>query len=133
MVDQGDVSAAPDSRPKTSVPAAATMTAATGTPATGTPATLPPPMLDSGESRISRATAAGMVSPKVTWAAAAAAISTVLWTIVAAVAPHVFSAADITALTGATATVLAFLGGWIARDTLRHDTSSPGDTPRRAN
>lgn len=70
--------------------------------------------------RVSRDTAACAVSPKVHWAAVASALATITWTVVAALAPNAFTAANIATLTGATATVLAFLGGFVAQDTLRH-------------
>ena len=75
----------------------------------------PPP-----ESMVPRETAADSVSPKVTWAAAASAIATLVWTLVAVLAPGVFTAAEIATLTGASATVLAFVGGYAVRDALRH-------------
>lgn len=69
---------------------------------------------------VARDTAAHAVSPKVHWAAVASALATITWTMVAALVPTAFSAANIASLTGATATVLAFLGGFLAQDTLRH-------------
>jgi hypothetical protein len=68
---------------------------------------------------VSRDAAAGAVSPKVTWAAAASALATITWTIIATVAPDTFSATTIATLTGSSATVLAFTGGYFVRDTLR--------------
>lgn len=46
-------------------------------------------------------------------------MATIIWTIIAAVAPHTFSIAAIASLTGSSATVLAFLGGYFVRDMLR--------------
>ena len=69
---------------------------------------------------VTRQTAANAVSPKITWAAAASALSTIVWTIIAASAPAVFTPATVATLTGASATVLAFAGGYLVRDTLRH-------------
>ena len=71
---------------------------------------------------VSRETAADGVSPKVTWAAAATALATIVWTLVAAVAPHTFSAPTIATLTGATGTVLGFIGGYLVRDKLREQS-----------
>ena len=68
---------------------------------------------------VPRDAAAGAVSAKVTWAAAASALATIAWTIIAAVAPDTFSATTIASLTGSSATVLAFPGGYLVRDTLR--------------
>lgn len=69
---------------------------------------------------VTRDTAGRAVSPKVHWAAVAGALATIIWTVVATLAPSVFNAASIASLTGATATVLAFLGGFFAQDHLRH-------------
>jgi hypothetical protein len=69
---------------------------------------------------VTREVAADSVSPKVTWAAAASALATITWTLVAALAPHSFTTAEIATLTGASASVLAFLGGYFVRDKLRH-------------
>lgn len=68
---------------------------------------------------VSRATAAAAVSPKVTWAAAASALATLIWTLIASLEPAAFSAASIATLTGASATVLTFVGAYFARDPLR--------------
>lgn len=68
---------------------------------------------------VPREVAAGAVSSKVTWAAAASALATIMWTVIAALAPDTFTATTIATLTGSSATVLAFAGGYIVRDTLR--------------
>ena len=78
-----------------------------------------PPAPQSSTATVSREAAAGSVSAKVTWAAAASALATITWTIIAAVAPDTFSATTIASLTGSSATVLAFAGGYLVRDTLR--------------
>ncbi len=69
---------------------------------------------------VARDAAAHVVSPKVHWAAVASALATIIWTVVAILAPDALTAANIASLTGATATVLAFLGGFLAPDVLRH-------------
>ncbi|WP_018331131.1 hypothetical protein [Actinomycetospora chiangmaiensis] len=74
----------------------------------------------SGESPVDREVAAAAMSPKVTWAAASSALATIVWTIVGAVDPALFPASEVAVLTGATATILAFLGGYFVRDPLRH-------------
>lgn len=71
-------------------------------------------------SPLARKVAAGSVSPKVTWAAFGSAVATIMWTLVAVFAPDLFSAANIATLTGATATVLGFLGGYFFGDPLRN-------------
>ena len=79
-----------------------------------------PPAVQFRTATVPRDAAAGAVSPKVTWAAAAAgALATITWTIIAAVAPDTFSTTTIATLTGSSATVLAFAGGYFVRDTLR--------------
>ena len=95
-------------------------TSTTGSPSvphTATPLPITPP---TAEATVSRETAADGISPKVSWAAAAAALATIIWTIVGQVAPNLFSAATIATLTGATGTVLGFAGGYLVRDKLRH-------------
>lgn len=72
-----------------------------------------------GGGLVDRATAAAAVSPKVTWAAVASALATIIWTLIASLAPTAFSGAAVATLTGATATVLTFLGAYFARDPLR--------------
>lgn len=60
------------------------------------------------------------ISPKVTAAALASAVSTILWVVAAAtVWKGTFSDVSLSALTGATSTVLAFLLGYVVRDPLR--------------
>ena len=59
------------------------------------------------------------ISPKVNAAAAAAAVATIIWTVVAAVSPGMFSETAIASLTGATGTVLAFVLGFLIRDSKR--------------
>ncbi|MCA1676388.1 MAG: hypothetical protein LC799_30840, partial [Actinobacteria bacterium] len=68
---------------------------------------------------VTRDTSARAVSPKVHWAAAASALATIIWTVVGTLAPSAFTATSIASLTGATATVLAFAGGFVAKDDLR--------------
>jgi hypothetical protein len=68
---------------------------------------------------VPRDAAARAVSPKVTWAAAASSVATIAWTIIATVAPNIFSTTSIATLTGSSATVLAFAGSYFVRDTLR--------------
>jgi uncharacterized membrane protein (Fun14 family) len=55
------------------------------------------------------------ISPKVTAAAVGSAVSTLIWTIVSS-ATNTFSDQAITALTGSTATIAAFLLGYLTRD-----------------
>jgi hypothetical protein len=52
------------------------------------------------------------VSPKVTSSAVGAALSTIAWTLVGALAPDAFTGAELASLTGATATVLGFTLGY---------------------
>ena len=76
------------------------------------------------ESMVSRKTAASGVSPKVTAASFAAAITTIFWTIAAATFwKKTFSDSSLAALTGASATVLAYAGSYITRDPLREEGS----------
>lgn len=98
----------------------ATGSAAVSQQATPPPLTLPPGTSPIAEGTVSRETAADGISPKVSWAAAAAALATIVWTIVGELAPNVFSAATIATLTGATGTLLGFAGGYLVRDKLRH-------------
>jgi hypothetical protein len=46
-------------------------------------------------------------------------VATIAWTIIATVAPNIFSTTSIATLTGSSATVLAFAGSYFVRDTLR--------------
>jgi hypothetical protein len=78
-----------------------------------------PPDLQFPAGTVSREVAAGAVSAKVTWAAAASALATITWTIIATLTPDTFSPTTIATLTGSSATVLAFAGGYLVRDTLR--------------
>lgn len=67
-------------------------------------------------------TAAG-VSPKVTSSALGAAVSTIAWTLVGALAPDdAFTGAELASLTGATATVLGFAWGYLVREALREQS-----------
>ena len=62
------------------------------------------------------------ISPKVTGATVAAAVSTLFWTIAGETFfKETFSQTALTALTGATATILAFIFGYIIKDPLRED------------
>ncbi len=71
---------------------------------------------------VARATAAAAVSPKVSAAALGGAIATIFWAIAAATWwKHTFSAATLATLTGATATILAYLLGYLKADPLRAD------------
>lgn len=63
--------------------------------------------------------AQGQTSPKVMAGTAAAALSTIIWTLVSTLT-DVFTQTQIAALTGATATVLAALAAWLVPDPLRH-------------
>jgi hypothetical protein len=56
------------------------------------------------------------LSPKVGGAALGAALATIIWTLVASLAPGTFSEVAITSLTGATGTVFAFVLGFAIRD-----------------
>ena len=69
---------------------------------------------------VSRTTAAAAISPKVGAAALGGAVATIFWAIAAAVWwKDTFSAATLAALTGATATVLSALFGYLIPDPLR--------------
>jgi hypothetical protein len=59
------------------------------------------------------------ISPKVNAAALAAAAATIIWTVIAALSPGTFSETAIASLTGATGTILAFVFGFVIRDTKR--------------
>jgi hypothetical protein len=59
------------------------------------------------------------LSPKVGAATLAAAAATIIWTLVATLAPGTFSEAAISSLTGATGTVLAFALGFAIQDSKR--------------
>jgi hypothetical protein len=63
------------------------------------------------------------ISPKVNAAAAAAAAATIIWTVVAALSPGTFSETAIASLTGATGTILAFVLGFLIRDSKRGATA----------
>ncbi|GAA4472948.1 hypothetical protein GCM10023094_05830 [Rhodococcus olei] len=65
-------------------------------------------------------TAAASISPKVAWSSAASALAVVVWTLVASLAPTAFTPSSVATLTGSTATLLVFVGGYFAKDTLRH-------------
>lgn len=63
------------------------------------------------------------ISPKVTVAALGASLSAMVWILLAAFVEPINSNMDqgaITAVTGATATVVSFLLGYIVRDPQRH-------------
>lgn len=59
------------------------------------------------------------LSPKVTASALAAALSTLLWFVLTKTVVEGLTDAEVAAVTGATATVLAFLLGYIVKDPLR--------------
>lgn len=59
------------------------------------------------------------ISPKVGAATLAAALATIIWTLIAVLAPGTFSEAAISSMTGATGTVLAFVLGFAIRDSKR--------------
>jgi len=61
------------------------------------------------------------VSPKVSAATLAAALATIVWTLVASFAPGAFTEPAISSLTGATGTILAFVLGFAIRDSKRAD------------
>jgi uncharacterized BrkB/YihY/UPF0761 family membrane protein len=63
------------------------------------------------------------ISPKVNAAAAAAAVATIIWTVVAALSPGMFSETAIASLTGATGTILAFLLWFLIRDSKRGEAA----------
>jgi hypothetical protein len=56
------------------------------------------------------------ISTKVTAAAAGTALATIVWTIVATLAPGVFADTAITSMTGATGTLFAFAFGYLIPD-----------------
>jgi hypothetical protein len=71
---------------------------------------------------VSRQTAAAGVSPKVNAAALGGAIATVFWVIAAATWwKHTFTAATLAVVTGATATILSYVLGYLQGDPLRAD------------
>jgi hypothetical protein len=101
-------------RPRVDVPA----TGPLADPAANAPGGAPPGSgRDAGP--VSRDTAAASVSPKVAWATAASALATLIWTLVGVFAPQLFTASTIATLTGATATLFAFFGGFLVNDQLR--------------
>jgi hypothetical protein len=55
-------------------------------------------------------------SPKITAAAIAGAVATIIWTILATLSPELFSETAIATLTGSTTTVLAALLGYLKLD-----------------
>jgi hypothetical protein len=55
-------------------------------------------------------------SPKITAVATAGAVATLIWTIVASLAPELFSETAIVTLTGSTTTVLAAVLGYLRVD-----------------
>ena len=55
-------------------------------------------------------------SPKITAAAIAGAVATILWTIVATVSPDLFTQTAVVTLTGATTTLFAALLGYLKVD-----------------
>lgn len=68
--------------------------------------------------------AAGGVSPKVTGATLGGAFATVVWILLAAFVKGIrenLSDTEITALTGATATIFAFILGYFIRDPIRDE------------
>ncbi len=80
---------------------------------------------------VARATAAAGVSPKVGGAALGSALATIFWSIAAATWwKNTFSDATLAALTGATATILAYLFGYLKTDPLRAD-GGDGQTPTK--
>ena len=71
---------------------------------------------------VARETAAAGVSPKVGSAALGSALATIFWSIAAATWwKNTFSDATLAALTGATATILAYVFGYLKTDRLRTD------------
>jgi hypothetical protein len=82
---------------------------------------------------LSRATAAAGVSPKVNSAALGSAVATIFWSIAAATfLKNTFSDSTLAALTGATATILAYLFGYFASDPLRRDGDAGQGPPATA-
>jgi hypothetical protein len=76
------------------------------------------------------ATASNPVSPKIVASSVGGALATIIWIVVGALMPRTFSDAQVTALTGATATVLAFAFGYLATDPFG-STSRSGRRGRR--
>jgi hypothetical protein len=72
---------------------------------------------------------AAVVSPKVTFASVGAAISTIIWTVLARTALRDLDPTTVTVLAGATSTILAFLLGWLVRDPLREPDAPPPPPP----
>jgi hypothetical protein len=67
------------------------------------------------------------VSPKVTGATLGGALATILWTLLLAYSPDLkqtLGDAGVTAITGATGTVFAFLLGYLVPDPLRTATNA---------
>lgn len=67
------------------------------------------------------------LSPKVSAAALGTATATLVWTLLAALNPGLFSETAIASLTGATATVVAGILGFVIRDPKRDTPSSALD------
>lgn len=70
---------------------------------------------------------ANPMSPKVTAGATASAIALVVWTLVTVIWPDTFTQTQIAALTGATATILTFLAGYLVKDPRRSQLSAHPD------
>jgi hypothetical protein len=68
------------------------------------------------------------VSPKVTFAALGAAISTIIWTVLGLTVLKDLPEPVLAGLNGATATILAFILGWVVPDPAR--TGVPVSTSR---
>ena len=68
------------------------------------------------------------VSPKVTFAALGAAISTVIWTVPGLTVLKDLPESVLAGLNGATATILAFILGWVVPDPAR--AGAPASSPR---
>ena len=62
------------------------------------------------------------VSTKISAAAVGGAVATIIWVVVASLWPDAFTDAAITSLTGASATVLAFVFGYLVKDPQRQST-----------
>src|SRR5215469_5623766 len=74
------------------------------------------------------------ISQKVSASTAAAALSTIFWTVAAATfAKNVFSQGELAALTGVTATVLAFVIGWLVPESPGFLASQAARLPKPAN
>jgi hypothetical protein len=71
------------------------------------------------------------LSPKVTAAALGTATATILWTLIAALSPGVFTEAAIASLTGATATLVAGVLGFLVRDAKRESSQTRARTGGR--